>query len=66
MHSNINKMIERGDQIETLMEKSQKLNEQAGKFESSATTLKKTMRCRNWKVGVCCRLAIASALIARR
>lgn len=50
MQENIKLVMERGDRVDQLEERTQALNEQAGRFEKSSTTLKKTMRCRSWKL----------------
>eukprot|EP01039_Chlorochromonas_danica_P005968 gene5968-6572_t len=43
MLENIDRVLERGERIELLVDKTAKLNEQAVKFEKSSRTLKRTM-----------------------
>lgn len=50
MIENIDILLERGEKIELLVDKSDKLNHQAFKFEKSSKALKSTMMCKKIKV----------------
>lgn len=49
MISNIDRVLERGEKIELLVDKTDKLNHQAFKFEKSSKALKNTMLCKKIK-----------------
>jgi len=50
MTDNIDRILERGDKIELLVDKSQDLSEQANKFKKSSTQLRRNMWWRNAKL----------------
>lgn len=49
MIENIDRVLERGEMIELLVDKTDRLNQQAYKFEKSSRTLKSTMQWRRWR-----------------
>lgn len=53
MLENIDKILERGEKIDLLVEKSEELNESAFTFQRSAKELKKTMLCKRIKTAIC-------------
>uniref|UniRef100_A0A7S0J027 V-SNARE coiled-coil homology domain-containing protein n=1 Tax=Calcidiscus leptoporus TaxID=127549 RepID=A0A7S0J027_9EUKA len=50
MVENIEKVLERGEKIELLVDKTENLNQQAFRFKKSSTALKRTMYCKNLKI----------------
>jgi hypothetical protein len=50
MAQNIKVTLDRGDKLLDLEDKTQKLRRDAEQFENGATKLKRTMRCKNWKI----------------
>jgi len=60
MHQNIEKVIERGDKIENLQEKTDELQNSAQQFKKSTTKLKRQMWWKNMKLN----LIIAFIVIA--
>lgn len=61
MLENVDKMIERGERIDTVVGKTESLNTRSMKFERQATTLKNTM----WKkkMVMCCVISLVIVLI---
>ena len=58
MVQNIEKVLERGEKIELLVDKTDRLNQQAFKFESSSRKLRTAMWWKNMKSVVCWGTAI--------
>lgn len=52
MVENIDRILERGEKIELLVDKTENMTQQAFKFERSATTLKRNMCCKRCKIYV--------------
>ena len=52
MVHNIERVLERGEKIELLVDKTENMTQQAFKFERSATTLKRNMCCKRCKIYV--------------
>eukprot|EP00629_Pelagomonadales_sp_RCC1024_P009438 CAMPEP_0119269064 /NCGR_PEP_ID=MMETSP1329-20130426/6615_1 /TAXON_ID=114041 /ORGANISM="Genus nov. species nov., Strain RCC1024" /LENGTH=215 /DNA_ID=CAMNT_0007269055 /DNA_START=168 /DNA_END=811 /DNA_ORIENTATION=+ len=50
MVENIDRLLERGEKIELLVDKAENMQQQAFKFERSAVSLKRTMCCKRCKV----------------
>ena len=50
MVENIEKVLERGEKIELLVDKSENLNQQAFKFKKQSTALRRAMWCKNVKM----------------
>jgi vesicle-associated membrane protein 7 len=49
MVENIDRVLERGEKIELLVDKTDRLNQQAFKFERSSRTLKQEMLCKKYR-----------------
>eukprot|EP00029_Vermamoeba_vermiformis_P009966 TRINITY_DN513_c0_g1_i2.p1 TRINITY_DN513_c0_g1~~TRINITY_DN513_c0_g1_i2.p1 ORF type:complete len:332 (+),score=35.75 TRINITY_DN513_c0_g1_i2:137-997(+) len=52
MVKNIDKVIERGEKIEELVDKTENLNYQANSFKTKSTQMKKHYRCKNQKITI--------------
>ena len=62
MVENIEKVLERGEKIELLVDKTDRLNQQAFKFERQSRTLQRDMMCRKYR-NYCLILLILSIII---
>ena len=62
MVENIEKVLERGEKIELLVDKTDRLNQQAFKFERQSRTLQRDMMCRKYR-NYCLILLIVSIII---
>lgn len=49
MHTNVQKAMERGDQLDYLDAQAQDLNERAGMFAKNAKSLRRVMLWRSWR-----------------
>jgi vesicle-associated membrane protein 7 len=58
MVQNIEKVLERGEKIELLVDKTDRLNQQAFKFESSSRNLRRTLYWRKMRGYVCMGVAV--------
>ena len=63
MQQNIQSVLDRGDKVDQLEERTASLNEQAGRFQDGATTLKKHMCKRYWKLTLLLALVIIIVII---
>ena len=54
MVTNIEKVLERGEKIDLLVDRTDALNDQSIRFERNAKMLKRTMTWRKWKNKFCC------------
>jgi vesicle-associated membrane protein 7 len=52
MVKNLDKVLERGEKIEELVDKTENLNYQANSFKTKSTQLKKHYRCKNQKITI--------------
>eukprot|EP00163_Fabomonas_tropica_P027286 TRINITY_DN5210_c0_g1_i5.p1 TRINITY_DN5210_c0_g1~~TRINITY_DN5210_c0_g1_i5.p1 ORF type:complete len:261 (+),score=73.83 TRINITY_DN5210_c0_g1_i5:488-1270(+) len=62
MVHNIEKVLERGEKIELLVDKTENLNQQAFQFKKRATTLKRSMWWKNCKLQIMIFLLIAAVI----
>jgi vesicle-associated membrane protein 7 len=60
---NIDKVLERGDRLDTLSSKSQTLAEQANKFQAKATELKRLLCMRNAKLAIMVSTAVIVVIL---
>lgn len=64
MLENIDRVLERGERIELLVDKTARLNEQSVKFEKSSRTLKRSMHWRKWRnIGIVVGILLAIVFI---
>ena len=65
MVENIEKVLERGEKIELLVDKSENLNQQAFKFKKQSVALKRAMWCKNMKMMLLIGFGVAVRAAAR-
>ncbi|XP_054714987.1 uncharacterized protein LOC129224540 [Uloborus diversus] len=59
MSDNINKVVDRGERLESLLDKTNELEVSSSQFHSTAKRVRRHMWCKNFKVWVICFLIVA-------
>ncbi|KAI9184489.1 Vesicle membrane receptor protein (v-SNARE) [Blastocladiella emersonii ATCC 22665] len=64
MQQNIEKVMERGERLDTLQNKTEDLNHSAGQFRRGATKVRKQMWWKNMKLKIIIALVVIAVLLA--